>query len=171
MATKSIGSGNLSFIYETDEQKAQLQQIAAKLMAGGQIDYLVGQKRLSEANQALTEVDSIAAALTRDAGYRTCCEPTNNGRLNPARNAAASKIRAAEQQAAQEQRNQAFTQGLQTMVSEGAASLAAMRDRNAAYQPLQWQPATSGGSNLPLILGLVGGGAVLLLLVILLTRR
>jgi hypothetical protein len=170
---KSIGTGNINLQYETEVQRGLLQQIGSKLMTGGQIDNLVSQKRISEASQTLTEVDSLSVQLSRDPVYRTCCEPHNNGVINPARNAALSKIQSAERQIAQDKERQekaaAFSQGLQTMVASGQSMLDASRARSADYQPLVWQQS-GGGSNMGLILGIAGGATVLLLLILLLRR-
>lgn len=171
--TKSVGSGNISLRYESEGHRGPLLQIAQKLMSGGQIDSLVSQKRIAEADAALAEVDSLTAQLSRDPLYRSCCEPFNNGVITPARNNAFNKIRSTERQAAVESERKeqaaAFSQGLQTLMSGGQSIFDASRERSASYQPVILQQ-TSNGSSLWLILGITGGLAGILLLVLLLRR-
>lgn len=158
--------GPYSLAYEKDEHAGIIQQICSSMMAA---ENWINQNRPADAIPFLNQAESLYGSLTQDAGYRACCEQLNNTRYNPVKAEADRRLRLAQQQSQQAERNAAFSQGIQALTSGTQAQADAARARSQAYQPIMYQPPASD-SNLMLILG-VGGGVFALLLLVLLLKR
>lgn len=159
--------GPYSLAYEKDEHAGVIQQICSSMMAA---ENWINQNRPADAIPFLNQAESLYGSLTQDAGYRACCEQINNTRYNPVKAEADRRLRLAQQQSQQTERNAAFSQGIQSMVGNTQAQVEAIRARNQAYMLPQMSMQSGGDSNLMLILG-IGGGVFALILIILLLRR